>query len=91
MAIEWLVTGVFGLLGTIFQGVFAVVGSALGGIGGGGMSGGIMVGAAWLNTFLPVGEVVAGIASLLGLFVFLFGYRFLREHWGLVPFVGGHT
>jgi hypothetical protein len=56
----------------------------------GSVSGGALVGFAYLNTFLPVTETLAGIGFLLGTYVWLFTYRVLREMWALVPIIGGH-
>lgn len=88
MAIEFLVGGVFGLLKAIFDGVFGALGTVA---GGSSVPHGILVGYSWLNTFLPMSDVVAGIGVLLGLYGFLFGYRFVREMWSLIPIIGGHS
>lgn len=83
-----MIVGIFGVLSAVFQGVLTVLGTVA---GGSSVGHSVLVGYSWLNTFLPMSDVVAGIGFLLGLYGFLFGYRFVREVWSLVPIIGGHS
>lgn len=90
MAVEWLLSTVFGFMTGVVGGALGIMSSAIGLVpGAGSLAGGILVGYAWINTFLPVAEVGAGVVFLLVLYGVLFGYRFIREIWSLVPIIGG--
>lgn len=80
--------GVLSLLG----GLFDLLGDAVQMLPyGGTIAGGVIIGYGWLNTFLPISETVAGILWLLTLYLWLFGYRMIREAWSLVPIIGGRS
>lgn len=86
MLIEFVISFVLQVVG----GLVMIALAPLNALGLTNISGGVILGYNWLNTFLPVTETVAGIVFLLSVYLLLFGFRVLREAWSLVPFIGGH-
>lgn len=75
-------------LGAVFVGLFsAVVGLLPDGdpIGIGSFTG-IWVGYSWLNTWLPLSEVVTVFGLWLGLQVAIYAWLGVRALWAMVPF-----
>lgn len=82
MIIEAVIAGFAVIISAILGGLFEAVQLIP---GGGSVAGGVILGYAWLDTFLPAGEIVAGLVFLLSLYSFFFSYRLVREGIGMLP------
>jgi hypothetical protein len=81
------------IIEAIFAGFAVIISNVLAGLfqavqlipGGGSVAGGVILGYAWLDTFLPAAGIVAGLVFLLSLYSFFFSYRLVREAIGILP------
>jgi hypothetical protein len=91
MIIEWLVGGLVGGLGGVLHLALGAAGTMVQTVPGAvSLSGGVVVGWSFLNTFLPLTEVGLGIGFLLVVYMLLFGFRVVLTVWGQIPIIGGH-
>jgi hypothetical protein len=89
--IEWIAGAVLGGVGGVLHLALGGLGAMVGAVpGGSALGGGIVVGWSWLNTFLPMQEVAAGMAFLVGVYLLLFAFRLVLTVWGQIPIIGGH-
>lgn len=93
--IAWAVNAIAGLffmlIGGIFDlllGVLGFVISLLPDVPNLGLSNasGILVGYAWLNSWLPVSETLTAISVIVGVMVLIFGFRVVVKIWEWFPF-----